>query len=252
MTNEALDRPALVKAGVALATVAVLANVPYSALIALFDYDDVLRRPAGEVLELFHAGGSILVLAWWTFALSAIGFAVAAMLLGEALKEDKARLATGFTLFGVLSGVFQAAALLRWTFAIPAVATAYVQGAEGSAERAAAVASYEALNTFAGVGMGEHLGQVLLMVWTLGAGRALMRMGGAMKWIGAAGLVTLPLWAVGQTELLSLSMPELPVIELLPYAFMGWELWLLVVGVALIIRAMGKTITTRDASLAQA
>lgn len=35
-------------------------------------------------------------------------------------------------------------------------------------------------------------------------------------------------------------MPELPVIELLPYAFMGWELWLLVVGVALIVKAVGK------------
>ena len=240
MIAEDLNRPALIKAGIALSVVAVIANIPYGALIALFDYDDVLRRPAGEVLELFHAGGSPLVLAWWTFALSAVGFAIAAMLLGEALKDGKAKLATGFTLFGVLSGVFQAAALLRWTFAIPNVATAYVNAADGSAERAAAVATYEALNTFGGVGMGEHLGQLLLMVWTFGAGVAIMRMGGAMKWIGAAGLATLPLWVVGQTELLSLSMPELPVIELLPYAFMGWELWLLVVGVALIVKAIGK------------
>lgn len=252
MTHEVPNRRALIGAGAALAAVAVLANIPYGALIALFDYDDVLRRPAGEVLELFHAGGTPLVMAWWTFGLSAIGFAVAVMLLGEALKDGKAKLATGFTLFGVLSGVFQAAALLRWTFAIPSIATTYVQAAEGSAERAAAISSYEALNTFAGVGMGEHLGQVLLMVWTLGAGLALMRMGGAMKWIGAAGLVTLPLWVVGQTELLSLSMPELPVIEVLPYAFMGWELWLLVVGVALIMRALGKSVNVTVAPLAHA
>lgn len=246
------NRPALMRAGIALAAVAVLANIPYAALIALFDYDDVLRRPAGEVLELFHAGGTPLVLAWWTFGLSAIGFAVAAMLLGEALKDGKARLATGFTLFGVLSGVLQASALLRWTFAIPDIAAAYVQAGEGSAERAAAISSYEALNTFAGVGIGEHLGQVLLMVWTLGVGLALMRVGGAMKWIGAAGLVTLPLWVIGQTELLSLSMPELPVIEMLPYAFMGWELWLLVVGVALIVRAMRTTAFVSSAPLAHA
>ena len=161
MTNEEFNRPALIKAGVALTAVAVLANIPYGALIALFDYDDVLRRPASEVLELFYAGGSTLVFAWWTFALSAFGFAVAAMLLGEALKNGKAKLATGFTQFGVLSGVIQASALLRWTFAIPGIATTYVQAAEGSAERAAAISSYEALNTFAGVGMGEHLGQVL-------------------------------------------------------------------------------------------
>lgn len=158
-------------------------------------------------------------------------------------KNGKAKLSTGFTLFGVLSGVFQAAALLRWTFAIPSVATAYVQPADGSAERTAAVAANEALNTFAGVGMDEHLGQLVLMVWTFGAGLALMRMGGAMKWIGAAGLATRPLWVVGQTELLSLSMPELPVIELLPYAFMGRELWLLVVGVALVMKASSKLVT---------
>lgn len=250
--SQEMNRSALMKAGVALAAVAVLANIPYAALIALFDYDDVLRRPAGEVLELFHAGGSPLVLAWWTFGLSAIGFAVAAMLLGEALKDGKAKLATGITLFGVLSGVFQASALLRWTFAIPTIASAYVQAGEGSAERAAAISSYEALNTFAGVGIGEHMGQVLLMVWTLGVGLALMRMGGAMKWIGAAGLATLPLWVIGQTELLSLSMPELPVIEVLPYAFMGWELWLLVVGVALVMRAMGRTAAVASAPLAHA
>ena len=250
MTTEIFNRPAMIKAGLALAAVAVLANVPYGALIALFDYDDVLRRPAGEVLELFQAGGSPLVLAWWTFGLSALGFSVAAMLMGEALKDGKAKLSTGFTLFGVLSGVFQAAALQRWTFSIPSIATAYVQPAEGSAERAAAVAIYEALNTFAGVGMGEHLGQLLLMVWTFGAGLALMRMGGAMKWIGAAGLATLPLWIVGQTELLSLSIPELPVIEVLPYAFMGWELWLLVVGVALVMKAIGKPVTVSHAVMA--
>lgn len=83
MIPEDLNRPALIKAGIALSAVAVLANIPYAALIALFDYDDVLRRPAGEVLELFHAGGSPLVLAWWTFGLSALGFAVAPCCLAK-------------------------------------------------------------------------------------------------------------------------------------------------------------------------
>ena len=134
MTNEGLNRPALIKAGIVLAAVAVLANIPYAALIALFDYDDVLRRPAGEVLELFHAGGSALVLAWWTFALSAIGFALGAMLLDEALKEGNTKLSAGFTLVGVLSGVFQARDLLGWTFSIPAVATDYSQSGDGWTE----------------------------------------------------------------------------------------------------------------------
>ena len=238
--SEQMNRPAAIHAGIALAVVAVVANFPYAALIELFDYDDVLRRPAGEVLTLFSAGGTPLVLAWWTFALSAIGFAVAAALTGEALKGGKARLASWFTTFGVLSGIFQAVALLRWTFVIPNLAAAYAQSAEGSAERAAVVTTYEALNWFAGAGMGEHLGQFLLTVWTLGVGLALVRMDGAFRWIGAAGMATLPFWIVGQTELLAPSMPGLPVIEVIPYAFMAWEAWVLVLGVALIVKAVRK------------
>lgn len=238
--SETMSKPAAMQAGIALAVVAVAANFPYAALIELFDYDDVLRRPAGEVLTLFSAGGTPLVMAWWTFALSAIGFAVAAALTGEALKGGKARLPSWFTTFGVLSGVFQAVALLRWTFVIPNLAAAYAQSAEGSAERAAAVTAYEALNWFAGAGMGEHLGQILLMVWTLGVGFALVRMGGAFRWIGAAGMATLPFWIVGQTELLAPSIPGLPVIEVIPYAFMAWEAWMLVLGVALVVKAVRR------------
>jgi hypothetical protein len=72
-------------------------------------------------------------------------------------------------------------------------------------------------------------------------GLALIRMGGALRWIGAAGLVTLPAWILGQTELLAPSMPGLPVIEVIPYAFMAWELWMLVLGIALIVKAIRKT-----------
>ena len=225
-------------AGIALAFVALASNAPYAALISLFDYDDVLRRPAGDVLLKFHEAGTPLVLAWWTFALCAIGFAVAAAMLGEALKGGRTKLSPAFTLFGVLSGVLQAMALFRWTFAIPPLAAAHAAAPEGSAERVAIETTYSALNGFAGVNIGEHLGQILLMIWTLGVGLAVMRQGGAMKWIGAAGLVTLPFWIVGQTELLATAIPELPVIETIPYAYMAWEAWLLVLGVAMIVKAV--------------
>jgi Domain of unknown function (DUF4386) len=229
------EKKAWIGAGLALGAVALISNAPYSALIALFDYDDVLRRAPGDVLTKFHDAGAPLVWAWWAFAMCAVGFAVAAAWLGEALKG---RLSRAFTLFGVVSGVAQAIALFRWTFVIPPMASAYVASPEGSMERAAIETSYTMLNAFAGVGIGEHLGQILLMIWTLGVGLAVMRLGGAMKWIGAAGLATLPFWVVGQTELLATAMPEMPVIETIPYAYMGWELWLLVLGVAMVLQAV--------------
>lgn len=219
-------------AGLALAAFAVLANVPYAALIALFDYDDVLRRPPGEVLTLFRAGGEALVLAWWGFAMAAVGFAVAAGLAGEALAR-RGVMPRWATMLGVASGLIQAVALLRWVFAVPHLAAAYA-GGDPSAQTGA-IASYETLNLYLGAGLGEHLGQMLLVIWTAAFSLALMRMGGALKIMGWISLATLPLWLVAQTEMLSLSMPSLSVIEAAPIAFMGWMAWLIAAGTAMAI-----------------
>ena len=48
--------------GLAAAALAVAFNVPYALLTARFDYPDILRQPAAEVLAAFHAGGPGLVL----------------------------------------------------------------------------------------------------------------------------------------------------------------------------------------------
>lgn len=47
-------------------------NVPYALLASTFDYPTILRRPAGEVLLAFAAGGADLVLVWYAFFLSAV------------------------------------------------------------------------------------------------------------------------------------------------------------------------------------
>ena len=50
--------------GIAAISLAVGFNLPYAALAVIYDYPGVLRRPPGEALELFLAGGAWLVLAW--------------------------------------------------------------------------------------------------------------------------------------------------------------------------------------------
>ncbi len=57
--------------GMAAIALAVAFNVPYAALAALYAYPQVLRRPPGEALDLFQAGGPPLVLAWIGFMLCA-------------------------------------------------------------------------------------------------------------------------------------------------------------------------------------
>jgi hypothetical protein len=135
------------------------------------------------------------------------------------------------TMLGVASGLIQAAALLRWVFVVPHLAALNAAG-----ESAQAIGAYETLNLYAGAGLGEHLGQMLLVVWTGAFAVALIRLGGTLTIIGMIGLATLPLWLVAQTELLALSMPDLPVIEAAPIAFMAWMVWLIAAGVAMSLK----------------
>src|SRR5437870_2308241 len=91
--------------GVLLIVLPVAYYVSYAVLGRTFDYPAILRRPTGEVLARFVAGGSRLVLTWWVFAMSAVLLAPAVLLLSATLADaDPAilSLATGIGLLAAL------------------------------------------------------------------------------------------------------------------------------------------------------
>ena len=71
-----------VVAGVVLIVAPIWFNTTFALLGKRFDYPDILRRPTQEILNRFRAGGSGLILLWWTFMLSGVLLIVAAVLLG--------------------------------------------------------------------------------------------------------------------------------------------------------------------------
>ena len=110
--------------GVGAIALAVVFNLPYGYLAQHFGYPDILRRPAGEVLAAFAAGGDGLIWAWYVFGLSALAFvplAIALSLTPERLKSSPA-VAVGAALSGALAGLVQGMGLLRWVFVVPVLA----------------------------------------------------------------------------------------------------------------------------------
>ena len=87
--------------------------------------------------------------------------------------------------------------------------------------------------------IGEFLGQVFLVAWTIGTCAAMLRSDRALRWLGRAGLLTVPLWILGFSELLATVMPSVASLELAPVAFMAWEAWLTAVAIALLAQAVG-------------
>lgn len=226
-----------VAAALALVGFLLISNAAYTALTNLFGYDDVLREPVGVVLSRFQAGGPMLILAWAGFAWSALVFIAAAVLVAKALEVEHGQTVWIATAVGAASGLVQATGLLRWVFVVPGLASAYTDPAATAVDRAAVAHIYNALNQYGGVALGEHLGQVLLVAWSAGVLAACWRAGGLLRWTSLPGLASLPLWLIGQTELLATVMPGVPVVEVTPLAFMIWMVWLLALAVALLIPA---------------
>jgi len=235
-----------VLAGLALVLFLAMANVAYSYLVANFGYDDILREPVPVILARFSAGGPGLVLAWTGFAWSALIFVLAACLVGLALAERHGQRVWMATAAGAASGLIQAVGLFRWVFVVPSLANAYAAADAGPAERTAIVQIFNALNQYGGVALGEHLGQILLVAWSIGIIAACWRIGGALKWTSPIGMATIPLWLAGQTELFATVIPQMPVIEATPLAFMLWMVWLLALAGALAFQPQSRGFRERD------
>jgi hypothetical protein len=99
-------------------------NVAFGMLAVRFDYPDILRRPTDEVLSRFEAGGTGLVLLWWSFAMTAVLFAPLVVLLSQAIVDADQTLLALATTMGALAAIVQVLGLIRWPFLVPYLARA--------------------------------------------------------------------------------------------------------------------------------
>lgn len=218
--------------GLGLIGFVVLAAAAFSLLAANFGYDDILREPPAVILAQFKAGGDSLIFTWAAFMLSAALFAPLAVGVGRWL-ESRYGIATPIAVMcGVVSAVLQAVGLSRWVFVAPVLAERH------AADPAGAETALMVINQYGGVAIGEHLGQLFLIGWTVATAVAFWRTGDRFLRIAAAAAgVIAPMWLVGQTELFATVSPATPVVELAPIAFTAWEVWVVAIGVFLIATA---------------
>ena len=227
---------ASVAAAILLIGVPIAFNVAFGLLAARFDYPDVLRRPTGEVLDAFRAGGTSLVLTWWAFALTAIGMVPLVVLLSHALPGADPALLGVTTTVGVLAGAVQFLGLVRWPFLVPYLARTHADPAASEARREAVDVVFQAFNRYLGVAVGEHLGYAFTGLWTVLAGVALVQSDAAPAWIGVLGIVIGPVLMLCALEFVGRHEPGgWKVAErLTPPAYVAWSLWLVATGIALV------------------
>ena len=230
MTTEAV-------AGIFLIALPVAYNGLYTLLARSFDYPDILRRPTAEVLDRFEAGGSRLILTWWAFAMSAVLLAPTAVLVSRSLGDANPTVLSLATTIGVLAALVQFLGLIRWPFAVPHLAREMADPASSAAKKDAVDVIFQTLNRYLGVAVGEHLGYLFTGIWTGSVGVAVLQSEVLNPAFGIIGLVLAPLFLLGSMEFVGPNEREgwRFAGTLVPIAYLGWSLWLLAVGVALLI-----------------
>ena len=156
-------------------------------LSSTFNWPDILREPPDVVLPAFVAGGTSLVWTWfavaWTYAI----LLVPILLLPAALGRRDDPVLRAATFVGAASVLLSLIGFLRWVFVVPALADSYTAG--DATTKAAVAAAWMAQHQFGGALLGEHLGQLLAIGWsiTISVADSAHRDPLALGWLGGPG-----------------------------------------------------------------
>jgi hypothetical protein len=223
--------------GILLILTPIAFNVLFTLLSMTFEYPDILRKDAGDVLRQFDEGGSGLIATWYAFMLTAVLFVPLAVLVHRVLARPDTPYLAMATAFGVIAGVVQFLGLVRWPLLVPYLADVYLDPASSEATKDATVVIFEAFNRYAGVAIGENLGYLFTALWT--AFVAIAMFGSQLpwqRWLGALGLVSALAIVTGTLEPAGFG----PAADLVVVGYILWSLWLLLFGV-LVLRT--RTVT---------
>src|SRR3954447_18363341 len=204
-------------------------------LSSTFDWPDILREPAAVVLPAVVAGGTDLIWTWfvtgWTYALLAVPILLLPAVLGR--RDDPVLRAA--TTIGATSVLLSLIGFLRWVFVVPPLARSYVTG--DVVTQAGVEAAWTAQHQFGGALLGEHLGQLLVIGWSLTLSMIILRTRVLPHWLGATGLIVTVVYLLNQGDVLATAVPGFPVWDLAGLlGSTGWGLWVAALGVAVLQR----------------
>lgn len=214
-------------AGTFLVAVPLIFTAGFTGLQMTFEYPDILRKPAGEVLTRFASAGAYLHVYWYAMMFAALLMTFGTIAAGLHFWKRDNLLAALSVGAGVLAGLVQALGLLRWVMLVPYLAATYVAPGATKAEQDMTVGLFDAANHYLGMGVGEHLGYFFTAIWTVLIAAIVFR---TNRIIATSGFIIGVGVASGMLE--PYGVPMTGLINAFGYSL--WALWTLALGVVVL------------------
>ena len=217
--------------GILFIVAAVGFAIAASVLSATFDWPDILREPADKVLTEYTAGGTGLTWTWFATAWSYGLLAIPILMLPQAINRSGSVVLRVATVLGAASVLLALIGFLRWVFVVPPLARAFAAG------DTTVLAAWTAQHQYGGALLGEHLGQLLAVAWSIGVSVVVLRTRALPQWIGWAGLAASILYLANQGDIMSTAIPNFPVVDAAGLiGSTAWGLWAILLGAALCVQ----------------
>jgi hypothetical protein len=198
----------------------------FSYLAANFNYPDVLDGDAATVLPRLRAGGATMRAVWAVYALLPLLLLPGAVGTYVACPTSRGRMTLALVA-AAIGALAMCLGLMRWPSLHWILAESYPQAGAEAQRSLAAV--FNGMNVYLGNYIGEFLGETLLAVFFLLAGRSMLDERRFPAWLGWLGIAFAALFLIGAFR--NVTSVVQPVADLnnalLP-------LWMIVLGVALI------------------
>jgi len=225
------DRSTYRGAAIVILAHVLLVYAAFTVLAMVFDFPEVLRRPATERLDLFQRVQGVVRPAYWVLTLTGFTQIVVALFLHQAFRDRGRTLLMLGLVFGTIAGVLQSLGFVRWVVLTPYLARALADPTVPDVTRQAIALSEGSFNRYAGMAVGEHLATLALCVWMLCLALTMRRDALFDPRLGVAGLAIVPLAFLLALEPVGVA-PRLlgPLVDL---AFPAWVVWLVVTATSL-------------------
>ncbi len=197
----------------------------------VFEFPEILRKPATERLDLFGRHSAIIRPVYWVLALTGFTQIAMAVLLAQSLPARSRTVVLLGLVFGVLAGAFQTLGFVRWAVLIPYLAQAMGDPAVPDVTRQAIALVEGSFNRYAGMAVGEHAATLSLSAWTLCLGLAFRGPAPLDRRLGTVGLALAPAAFLVALEPLGFAARALAVLTAV--AWPAWIVWLVVVAASL-------------------
>ncbi len=205
---------------------ALAVNLAFLGLGAVFDYPNVLNKPAADVLATF-ADNQVVISLW--FLLLAAGAGLLAPIAVRVGRLGSSNALRASVPVGIAAAAVQVTGLLRWPLLVPGLAA--------QAGDTAAANTFDAANLWLGTVLGESVGYALTATWTVlvavGLHRSVFRGSLAGRAILVIGVFSAVLIAVGIVE--PFDVPGAGLANFAGYVI--WSGWLVALAVMVLRKA---------------